>query len=325
MFNTTGSVLRGDLNTVVEQAAQADQFFIGEKLFPQYGVERSNGQYPKMTIATGELLTAAATDRRPNTAYGQIVRKWTSDTYDCVDRGLEEAVDDTTQKLLSPYFEVESATARWVLRNVKLAHETRVAAEIVGANAATNWGAGTAAKVNYTYTLASTVDFVWDVHAAVERLVDNGIVANTIVMSSTVLQLLKQTTVLQNYIRGTSPVVQRNPINAQSLAMAFNDIGIENVYVGRARYNSAKKGQAYSAAAIWGTTYIWVGRIESGDPYNGGAGRTFTWNAEGGLWVTESYRDEKTRSNVIRVRQNTSEHVIDSACGTLITLSYSAS
>jgi hypothetical protein len=55
----------------------------------------------------------------------------------------------------------------------------------------------------------------------------------------------------------------------------------------------------------------------------GGAGRTFYWDKEGGLFVTESYRDESLRSNVIRVRQHDVIKVVDGTSGELITTAYS--
>jgi hypothetical protein len=58
-------------------------------------------------------------------------------------------------------------------------------------------------------------------------------------------------------------------------------------------------------------------------PQDGGAGFTLVWNAEGGIFVSETYRDEKRRSNMVRVRQNTTEKVINANAGTLITTQWS--
>ena len=55
----------------------------------------------------------------------------------------------------------------------------------------------------------------------------------------------------------------------------------------------------------------------------GGAGFTLYWNQDGGLYTSETYRNEGRRSNMVRVRQNTAEKVVDATAGTLITTQYS--
>ena len=58
-----------------------------------------------------------------------------------------------------------------------------------------------------------------------------------------------------------------------------------------------------------------------GDFTGGGVGRSIVWGADspGGLFVSETYRDEKRRGNMIRVRMNTDEKIIDETAGELIT------
>lgn len=319
MYPSSGATLRGDLNTYVEQGAANDKFFIGLNIFPEFGVEKKSGQYPYLKLANGSLLNAGSSIRSPKGSYNEIDRSWDSDTYDTIDRGLEEAVDDTENEDQSRWFDSEVVTAMLVMRAMKLDHETRVQAAVqnTGNFAATN------SVVAYTNALKTTIDFPSDVLAAIERVNDNGELANSIVMSPNVLNRIKVSTLLQNFIRGNRPSDSTTNITAQMIQQAFADNGIENVLVGRARYNSAKKGQAFSASRIWNDTYVWVGNIQGGDIKAGGAGRTLTWNKEGGTFVTESYRDDKRRSNMIRVRQNTAEKVVNANAGTLITTQYS--
>lgn len=310
--------MRADISAKIEEAAGADQFFIGHQALPEMPVDAKSGQYPKIKIAEAELLSPGATERSRSGAYGEVARNWTYDTYDCVDRGLEEPVDDTDQKDLARFFNLEVSAARWVLRNMRLAHEARAAAALMSA---TNFGAGTNSLVAYTEALLTTINFPGDVLAAIDRVEDNAQAPNTIVMSKAVFSRVARSTLLGNWVRGQLKGNIEMPVNAENIAASFRDFGIERVLIGRARYNSAKKGQAYSAAQVWGTTYVWVGYVNPAAtmPTDGGAGFTFVWNAEGGLWVSESYRDEKRRSNMVRVRQNTAEKITDGTAGTLIT------
>lgn len=315
-----GATIRADLNLKVEEAQASDDFFIGTRALPPLGVDAKSGTYPKLQIATGELLTASATERSTDGSYGEVTRQWTTDTYDCIDRGLEERVDDASSRDLARWFSLEATAAKLVLRQMMLAHEVRAAATLVNA---TTFGAGTNSAVAYTEANIATVSFVADVLAAIERVRNNGTNPDTIVLSSTVYNRVRRGTLVQNFVAGS--IGKGSEVTVSTLAQAFADEGIRQVLVGKARYNSAKKGQAHSAANVWGNTYVWVGKSNPGamDAKEGGAGFTLHWNAEGGLFVTESYRDDKRRSNIVRVRQNTAEKIVDATAGTLITTQYS--
>lgn len=321
-FNSSGATIRADLNAVVMEAQGADTTFIGAKAIPPMPVDAKSGTYPKIQIAGGALLDNIATERSRGSSYGMVSRKWTNDTYDCIDRGLVEAVDDTDQKDLARFFDYEATAARLVYRNVALAHEIRAAAAIMNA---TDFGAGTNSAVAYTVANLATIDFPQDVLAAVERVANNGTTPNTIVLSSTVLARLALSTKLQSWIRGSVSGQASVPVNAQTIAQSFADWGITQVLVGRARYNTAKKGATASMSSVWGTTYVWVGSVNPGarTPQDGGAGFTLYWNQDSQLFTTETYRDEDKRSNMVRVRQNTAEKIVDGTAGTLITTQWS--
>lgn len=320
MYPTSGATIRADLNTVVEEANAAENFLIADKLLPFWGVEAKSGTYPKLKKADTELMKPGSTDRERGASYGQVKRQWTTDTYDTQDRGLEEVIDDTDVKDLSRYFDLESVTARLVLRAMKFAQEIRAAAAIMNA---TTFGAGTNSAVAYTEANIATIDFPLDVQAAIARVRDNAVIPNTIVLSSTVYDRIRRSTLLKAFLVGSNlPGAQVNP---NAIQQAFAADGITQVLIGSGRYDSSKKNTtpAYTASNFWGNTYVWVGRVEGGDPLMGGAGRTLGWNKEGGQFVTETYRNEAIRSNVVRVRQHTIEKIIDASCGTLITTQYS--
>jgi len=320
----SAAVLRADINVLVEEASEAASNLIGARVMPPFEVDEQTGQYPVFKKGKGELINDDVTERTPGGSYGRVRRTYENDTFDCVDRGLEEEVDDTYKKNVARYFSAEVTAAKHVMNQVALGHEIRVAAEITGSNATTNFGSGTAAAVNYTEANIATINFVKDVFDAVERLNNNAESPNTIVMSSNVWQRVRRATLTQNFLRGNlGDASSTMNVTPNAVASAFAESGIEQVLVGRAVKNSAKKGQTYSATSIWGNTYIWVGKVAGGDFANQGAGRTLVWNKEGGLYVTETYREESKRSDIVRVRQNTAEKIIDGAAGTLITTSYS--
>lgn len=309
---------RGDLNTYVMEAFSLDRMFIGAQVFPVFGVSTREGQYPKFTIPRSQLQRNVATERAPDGSYGEITRQFVRETYSTVDRGLEERVDDAYKADFARYFDAERIAALQTLNNVRMAHEVRVAAQLYNSN---NFAA-TSAVVAYTAGNLATVDFIRDVQNRIESLNSAGVIPNAIVMSDTVANFVKRTTLFQNFVKpyGVSPSGAQ-PTDS-TIAAAFADLGIERLLIGRIAVDNSKNRTTASLSKVWGNDFIWVGNIQSGDPFAGGAGRTFTWNEEGGVFVTESYRDEKRRSDMVRVRQHTDEKVIDGNAGRLIQTSF---
>src|SRR3954467_1089559 len=95
MYPSSGATIRGDLNTFVQEAQAVDNFFIGPMIFPPWEVDLKSGTYPRLQKANAGLLRSGSTTREAKGSYGEIDRAWDVDTYDCIDRGLEELIDDT--------------------------------------------------------------------------------------------------------------------------------------------------------------------------------------------------------------------------------------
>jgi hypothetical protein len=302
------------------EARGVDALFIGEQVMPVITVPTKAGIYPKVVTGSGRLLTGNGDVRMPDGSYPRQTRGWTSDTYDCLDRGLEEAVDDTVAKDVGRFFDVEVATAGWLLRSMKISYEQRVAAAIMSTG---TFGGGTAPVVSYIAANIATINFPADIIAAIQRVQSKGEMPDTIILSSNVADRIAQSTIFQNWLRGNRPADSTLGVNANMLQQIFAYKGIKNVFIGQSVVNTAKEGQTAVISKIWGDTYIWVGSVQGGTIEGGGSGRTFVWNEEGGMWVTETYRDEKVRSNILRVRQNETEKVTNANAGTLITTTYS--
>jgi len=316
LYPSSGTIIRADLQAVVEEVYTKNDFSIGVDVAPPIMVTAKAGIYPKVTMANAELQTPGATVRSRAGTYNRVIRSYTTDTYETVDRGLEDAIDDIDAKDLARFFDYEVSVARWTLRNILLDHEYRVASLIQNTS---NFSSSNS-TVAYTEANLATIDFPADILNAIDALNGYGVVPNTIVLSQQVLSRISRSAKLQAFIRGALPNDATLKINSVNLAQAFADYGIERVLIGRNKYNSAKKGQNPSLTNIWSNSYIWVGYVNPNATLieDVGACATLVWNAEGGFVVTETYRDEQRRCNVIRVRQNTCEKVINTYAGRLI-------
>ena len=308
------ATLRADLNGMLEQADDREAMLIAEQAAPDVSAKAKNGQYPRFNLKEGQLLNNLATTRLPDGSYGEVTREYTSDTYDTIDRGLVERVDDAYANDIARYFSAEVVAARQTKYNVLLAKEVRVGALFLTTGA---WGADQDGAVWAT----STTDALGDVLTAVDSLNGLGVIPNTIIMGGTAFKSMSLNTSIQNWVRGAMPTDSTLNLTPARIASSFSEQGIERILVGKAVYNTANENQTVATAQCWPTGFVWIGSLKSGDPLGGGAARNFVWNAEGGSLVTESYRDETRRSNMVRVRQHTSEKIIDTNAGVLIEIS----
>jgi len=318
-YLTSNATLRGDITTALIQGSQMDQGFIGTDVFPIYNSPVRAGQYLKLQLGNAELLNSDASKVAPGSAYPRSSRAFDNDNFTCVEFGLEEVVPDALASDVSRFFGLETETAKILLRNIQIGHEAEVASTLFDSGTFT----ATNALVNYTVSSLSTVNFVADVAAAKQRLLKQGVIANCVVMNQEVFDLVRRSPLTQNQFFGVVATDSRRLLSEVEIAQAA---GVEKVYVGKAAKNSAAKGQSFSGAFIFPTTYVAVGYVAGGDFASGGAGRTIIWSEDASApFVAESYRDEGRRSNILRVRSNRVVKVIDSTAMQLITTNYSAS
>ena len=323
MYPQGGAILRADLRGVVEEAFNQGALYIGAKVMPPIGVTAAAGQYPKIGITAGNFLRDEVKRRGRGANYARVKRAWGSDTYTTIEYGIEVPVDDSDSADLGRFFSLEATETRRTYEQVQLAHERRVAAAIMNA---TNFNRITSATA-YTAANADTFDLGWDIDLAKAEINNRGENASalSVVMSYDMFLRARASTRLQNRIRGTISTDSQLVLSKEAMAQALD---VKEVLIGAAKYDTSKQGSATaSLSSIWGNTYIWVGNIlPSSGPEGlmaGGAGYTLFWEQDAALFQVEQYREEQTRSNIIRVRQNTDEKVVLGTAGELLVTQYS--
>ena len=315
---------RADIYALVQQAnTDFNKLFIADLVLPVKSEDARRGIYMKANLANAELLNADALPREGGAGYNRVNRRFDTDTYDCQEYGLESVVDDAYEAEVERFMNLEATEAMLLERSLKISYEARVAAAIFNT---TTFGTGATPVASYTAAAvaAGTIDVTADVDAAKTVLLKRGILANAVVMSQDIYNRIRRTSLLQNQVYGVVPRVagQRALPNEQDIA---NALGVENLFVGKAPYNTANKAATYSGSFIWNSTNIWVGQVQGGEYTAGGVGRTISWTKDSvGLFTPETYRSDERRSNVIRVRQNVAEKIIDSTAGEIVTVNVSA-
>lgn len=317
MYSQGAAILRADLRGVQEEAFLWSEGLIGAKVCPPLPVMARAGQYPRIQIDAGNLLRNETKGRGPSASYPRIQRAITTDTYTCQEYGLEEPVDDSERNDYSRFFDMEAQAVKNVMRQVKLAHELRVAT--LAFDRAT-WVATTAATA-YTAANIASFDIGLDVDVVKQAIAGRGESTSdlSVVMSLPIFNLARASTRLQNRIRGTISTDVLLNLSAEAMASALD---VKEVLIGRNFYDTTAQGITSSLSQIWSNANIWIGKLQpfSGAEsyFSGGAMGTLFWQQDGEIFQTETYREEQVRSEVVRCRQYTAEKVINVNAGQIL-------
>lgn len=322
MYQNTAAEFRPELYAVTEEARMADNKFIAEYIFPEFGVKTRTGDYTRIRRGKGQLLRNLAGDgskdplaRAPGTAYPEITRTSEKTSWKVTDRGIETPIDDVNAQDVSRFFDQEQADAKWLHRVIRIYREARVAFKVY--NEAT-WGK-IESEIAFTQANRATFDFA-ELLKEGKRLVDKRQEdCNSLVVSRDLWDLIIGSTKLREYFFGTS-----GGSASVTKQMIMEKFELSQILIGNASYDTTKPGKDSTDDNLvwcWGNKFFWLGAIVGGAPENGGAGRTFILEdtTNGGLlYVPESYREEKIRSNRLRIRQDSDENTVNENCGLLV-------
>lgn len=320
---------RQELGAVIREGRGANKLNIHSQILPPLAVNKRTVHLVKAKIANAQL--SRILDDYFITAPGADVERMTmtlnDDSFTIGIRKREVQVPDEVEMDYADYLSVESLAAMNAAESVELTTEYLTAAAIFNA---TTFGAGTNSTVAYTEANLATIDFVGDIYAAIERGTDQGEILNTIVLSHQVYQRVRRSTKLKEFV--VSQLGRGYEVNQSNLQLAFADSGIEKVLIGRSTYNSAADGATPVMSRIWGNTYVWVGATgnsatgtEDGISTIEGVGVNAFWDSytpQNGYGV-DTYREEKTESNIVRAKTSKAPYIANANAGTLITTQYS--
>ncbi len=307
MIGTTAALvtLRPDLApALMEFDLEANQRqFVATRIAPVVEVDSAFGNWARIPLK--ELLKTQNTNRNANGSYGRANRNFKPETFATVEHGFEERVDDRNAVTFGSYFDAELIAAAFCRHVVLQGLEQRtITALIAGVYAAT--AAGTAWT---TPASATPIDNVRT--AALAIFARTGVWPNQLTLSKTTFEYLKDNAQIIDrlkYAGFQNP--NRDNINEQAVAQA---LGLQEVLVAGAVYNSANEGQAASLATIWpAATALLAVSARTSNPMEPCFARIFHWGGDGSSIGTafESYRDETVRGDIVRARMQTDEKIM---------------
>lgn len=288
--------------------------WIGLDALPAVNVARQAGTFSILTRDT--MLSEAEVKRAAKSAYNRIDTKAKDQSYRCEEYGLEGVVDDKERALYANDFDHEMSVMTTIARKLRLAHEVRVAAAVF--NTTTWTGASLYTDRSGTPWSTTTTKIVDHVVAAKEKVrTGSGMEPNAIIIPRPRLEdLLINDQVKKDSFPGKDFIAMDDIKNA--LRRIF---GLEYIFVGNAVKNTADEGATATLADVWDSKYVMICRVaRQGDSLSEPCiGRTFLWTQESPEeLVVESYRDEKVRGDVLRVRHDVDELIIAKEFGHLL-------
>lgn len=325
MYNTTDSVPRADISTLLMEAVDQEKQYIGQLIYPVFPSTREVGRYPKFRIGAAELLKKDSNSKRNESGtYNEISRKFEWDSYQTEEYGLEERVDDVVARRMESFFDAEVVTGKYLMNNLMLDYEVQVAAKFLDPTAFTT------THTTQLYTEANTTgstpfDVPRDVNDALERFVQLGENPTHMVLSISLWNRIRRSQKLQTYVYGFLNVTQGgSQITLDMFAQVF---GLQGILVAKKSIDTAAKGLPQAISNVWGSNYIGIAKLAQGDFMNSGVGRTIVWDADspGGLFTTESYRNEPRRGNMLRVRSNRVLKTVSPNCVQLLDTGFGGS
>lgn len=283
--------------------------FIGTQVLPVMRVGKQAGTYAK--ILRQSQTQSADTKRALRGKYNRITFGAQDATYSCDNHGLESEIDDAERLIHLSDFDAEVEATMTIWRAVMLAHEQRVAALVQSTATWTGSDLFTDNSSNPWATAATDViGQVLDAKTKVYNM--TGREPNALVLSRANLQNLLANTGILARFPGASLVTEAMLRNA--LAAIF---GLEKLIVGRARYNSApinETASTFTMANVWSDSYVGVALIgdQNAPRLTPCLGRTILWEDYASeLWTVETYREEQSESDVVRVKNYVDEIVHD--------------
>ena len=274
--------------------------YVGMQVMPYFPVARNAAEYP--VIPKEALFNLLDTARGPLGHYNRSEDEFESGFYRTQENGLERRVDDRYLALYATLFDYELTISKILMNDIMRAQEYRIAQKLFSA---ANF---TAHNATVAWATSDTAKPKTDVDAGKAAMRLLGIVPNCLVIPYAVFLNLQKVSEIKTQVYQLFPdAAKTGQVSIEHLRTYFD---IPQVLVAGALYNNANRGQNADLAEMWGGRYAQLCRVATpgADVIEPCIGRTFRWN-EGAAQevIVEEYYSKEVRSNILRVRHDTSE------------------
>jgi hypothetical protein len=307
---TSYAVVRDDLGEAVREANLSAEGCIATQILP---VRKTKKKAAAIPVISRENMKRSDAKHANGAAFNRANGAVTDVEYSCKDYGLEGQLTDTDRENYGNDFDAEIETTAIIENKIAMEREIRVAAKIF--NTTTWTGAALYTDVSAAPWDAAGSDVIGHVGAAKNKVrTGTGYKANSLIIGAVTLQNILNNTAIKARFVGVDVVTEA--ILRANMAAIF---GLKNLIVGEKVYDSAAENQDFVGADIWSDDYAMICKINEGSTISGGIGRTILWELiTADLATVDMYREEQTKSDIIRVNEFTDEKIFDAAFGHLL-------
>jgi hypothetical protein len=272
------------------------------------------GTLPVVTRESQAGTGDGKTRRAPGSAYNRDDIEAEGIAFQCLGYGHETPLPDEDVAMYKSEFDAQVVAG--VRNRVRIMTDLEVKIKNMVQNTTTfNVSDGNFKDNSAAPWATAGSDILGQVDAAIDAMIANGGLPNSIVIPRLLSKYLKTNTAIKAMLSGIAyPTLDQV---AEVLRTYWN---IPNIIFPGAVYNSAKKGQDASMTDIWGDTYVQVCRVaQSEDPSESCAFRTPLWQEMSGADVAiRTYREEQTDSTIVKGKMFYDELVVDKFQGYLM-------
>jgi len=284
-------------------AGAAERGLIGLGVAPLHEVGEETGNFP--IIERAYFQKPPETARREDGKYNRTQGGFTNGTYTCEEYGLEAPLDDRRSKRYATFIDFERAEAQRLRYQILLAHERRVSALVMSASTFTAHNVATSWTTIASSTPLADLDTAC---AAVEDATGLPRSQHSLILPRAGWEFLRNSAALLDVLKSWNSGIQ-GP-EAVKVSTVASYLEIREILVGRSSYDTANEGIAASMSAVWPAQYGMLAVLaREGDALEmPGLARTMLWTADSpDKVVVEEYREEASRSDVLRVRHDADE------------------
>jgi len=269
--------------------------FIWDQVAPVVRTDEKSGTYFIWTrdywMRTFE--EAGGAKRAPESPYKRLGYGLTTDTFDTIEYGFEKPTGDSVANSSQTPESLPDQDTQFLTNLIEMELERLVASSIF---VASQWGTDNTLSGTNQWSDFANSDPIGDIDTAKTTIRRNtGTTPNQLTVGIETFNDLKEHPLILDKYKHTQVGIMTEDLVAAAL-------GVKNLIVGRAAYNTANEGATYSGSDIWGDNAL----LQRSTPTPGisvpNGCYTFMWDEVGNIpWAIQQYREEQTRSNVTRV------------------------
>lgn len=281
--------------------------FLWDQIGPPAAQDRKSGTFPIWTRDFWFRRIRNA-ERAPEGPYTRVGYEVATSTFDAIEIGYEKVLADVIKAANTFGDDPEDVANRFVTNLIQIELEKRAAAAFFVTGV---WGTSNTLTGGNQWSDFANSDPIADVDTARRTVLRNtGARINTMFLGLLAWEKLKEHPLVLDKYKHTQLAVMTPPLVAAVL-------DVDRLIVGDSVENTAAEGASYVGADMWTDNVLLLVKNDPALQVANGA-YTWMWDERGNIpWGVETYRDEKVRSDVVRVFTHLDPQVVSAQHGYL--------